>query len=159
MDLATLPKIKTAKAQRRVGRGHSSGKGKTSGRGQKGQKARGKVRMGFEGGQTPLYKRLPFQRGKGNPTVSIQPLPINLTKLADFEKGTIITISKLVAAGIVSSKRIERRDVKILGKGNITVVLTIAVPISHKAQEKIEQAGGTVISTGVQKGVKEKPTA
>lgn len=144
MQLAQLPQIKVARQSKRLGRGTSSGKGKTSSRGQKGQKARGKVRLGFEGGQTPLFKRLPFRRGKGNKKISKKPIIVNIKILNLLPANTKITVETLIKAGIVKEDDAKMFGVKILGDGAVTNAYTIALPISNKARIKIEQAGGKV---------------
>ena len=106
----------------RVGRGHGSGNGKTAGRGQKGQKSRsgGKVRVGFEGGQMPLYRRLP-KRGFTNRNTKLVAY-VNVEKLNKFEDGAVVDIQTLVEAGAVKN----RFDaVKILGNGDLTKKLTV----------------------------------
>ena len=126
----------------RVGRGHGSGNGKTAGRGQKGQKSRsgGKVRVGFEGGQMPLYRRLPKRGFKNRNTKEI--VGINVDALNRFEDGTEVTIVTLVESGLVSN---PRDGVKILGNGELTKKLTVKVTaVSEGAKAKIEAAGGTV---------------
>ena len=124
----------------RVGRGHGSGNGKTAGRGQKGQKSRsgGKVRVGFEGGQMPLYRRLP-KRGFTNRNTKLVAY-VNVEKLNKFEDGAVVDIQTLVEAGAVKN----RFDaVKILGNGDLTKKLTVkAAAFSASAKEKIEAAGG-----------------
>lgn len=126
----------------RVGRGHGSGNGKTAGRGQKGQKSRsgGKVRVGFEGGQMPLYRRLPKRGFKNRNTKEI--VGINVEALNRFEDGAEVTIAALVENGLVSN---PKDDVKILGNGELTKKLTVKVTaVSEGAKAKIEAAGGTV---------------
>ncbi|MGY3748554.1 50S ribosomal protein L15 [Vagococcus acidifermentans] len=126
----------------RVGRGTSSGNGKTAGRGQKGQKSRsgGGVRLGFEGGQTPLFRRLP-KRGFTNVNRSEYAV-INLDVLNRFEEGTEVTPTVLIEAGIVKD---EKAGIKVLANGEITKKLTVkAAKFSKSAQEAIEAAGGTV---------------
>lgn len=126
----------------RVGRGHGSGNGKTAGRGQKGQKSRsgGKVRVGFEGGQMPLYRRLP-KRGFTNRNTKLVAY-VNVEKLNKFEDGAVVDIQTLVEAGAVKN----RFDaVKILGNGDLTKKLTVkANAFSEGAKAKIEAAGGNV---------------
>ena len=113
MDLSHLQGI-VEKDKKRVGRGYGSGKAKTSGRGTKGQKARGKVRPGFEGGQLPLIKRLPFRRGFGNSPVSSQkPLAINAARLKDFAADAVITPDVLVEKGLVPAD--YRGAIKVVG--------------------------------------------
>lgn len=130
------------KVRNRVGRGTSSGNGKTSGRGQKGQKARsgGGVRLGFEGGQTPLFRRLP-KRGFTNVNRKEYAV-INLDVLNRFEDGAEVTPVALVEAGIVKN---EKAGIKILGNGSLDKKLTVkAAKFSKHAQETIEAAGGSI---------------
>ena len=125
----------------RVGRGHGSGNGKTAGRGQKGQKSRsgGKVRVGFEGGQMPLYRRLPKRGFKNRNTKEI--VGINVEALNRFEDGAEVTIAALVESGLVSN---PKDGVKILGNGELTKKLTVkADAFSEGAKAKIEALGGT----------------
>jgi large subunit ribosomal protein L15 len=146
MKLNKLIKI-TKKTKRRLGQGHGSGRVKTSGRGTKGQKARYKIPLYFEGGALPLTKRLPFLRGKGkNASFRPKPIPVNLDKLSTFKKGCIVDIKALVSEKIVGEKEAKVRGVKILGRGKIENALTIKVAISKKAQEKIKKAGGEIIA-------------
>ena len=123
----------------RRGRGHGSGNGKTAGKGHKGQKARsGAPRPGFEGGQMPLYRRLP-KRGFTNRN-SKEIIGINLGALEVFENDTVVTIATLIEAGIVSN---PRDGVKILGNGELTKKLTVqANAFSASAVAKIEALGG-----------------
>ena len=126
----------------RKGRGKGSGNGKTAGRGHKGQWARsgGGVRVGFEGGQIPLARRLP-KRGFHN--IFAKPLEtINVSALEKFEDGSVVTIQDLLNAGILSKCEY---GVKVLGNGSITKKLTVqASAFSASAKEKIEAAGGKV---------------
>ena len=126
----------------RVGRGASSGWGKLSKRGQKGQKARsgGKVRLGFEGGQTPLFRRMP-KRGFSNVNAKEYAL-VNLDQLNVFEDGTEVTPVVLKEAGIV---RAEKSGVKVLGNGELTKKLTVkAAKFSKSAEAAITAKGGSV---------------
>lgn len=125
----------------RRGRGHGSGNGKTAGKGHKGQKARsGAPRVGFEGGQMPLYRRLPKRGFHNRNTKEI--VGINVEALNRFEDGTVVTIATLVESGLVSN---PRDGVKILGNGELTKKLTVKVTaVSEGAKTKIEAAGGTV---------------
>ncbi len=126
--------------RKRVGRGIGSGTGKTSGKGHKGQNARsgGGVRPGFEGGQMPLYRRLP-KRGFKN-IFAKQYVSINVEELNKLEDGTEVTAEVLKSAGIIS-KTLD--GVKILGRGEVTKKLTVKVAkYSASAKEKIEKAGG-----------------
>ena len=124
----------------RRGRGHGSGNGKTAGKGHKGQKARsGAPRPGFEGGQMPLYRRIP-KRGFTCPNHK-EITSINLSELERFEDGAVVTVDTLIQAGIVKN---VRDGVKILGRGEITKKLTVKVNgFSASAKEKIEALGGT----------------
>ena len=125
---------------KRVGRGHGSGNGKQAGKGHKGQKARsgGGVRPGFEGGQMPLYRRLP-KRGFTNRN-SVEIVGINVDLLNRFEDGAVVTVESMIQAGIIKN---PRDGVKILGKGEITKKLTVqANAFSASAKEKIEAVGG-----------------
>ena len=125
---------------KRKGRGHGTGNGKTAGRGHKGQKARsgGGVRVGFEGGQMPLARRIP-KRGFHN--IFAKPLEaIHVSALEKFEDGSVVGAEELLAAGILSKCTY---GVKILGNGTITKKLTVkAAAFSESAKAKIEEAGG-----------------
>ena len=125
----------------RRGRGHGSGNGKTAGKGHKGQKARsGAPRPGFEGGQMPLYRRIP-KRGFTNRN-SLEIVGINVDALNRFENDAEVTVATLVEAGIIKN---PRDGVKILGNGELTKKLTVKVnACSAGAKEKIEALGGTV---------------
>lgn len=139
MKLHELLKVKT-RSKKKLGRGLGSGKGKTAGRGTKGQKARGKIPITFTGSLS-LYKKLPLRRGKGNAKMSIKQKVINLSKLDVFKSKTVVDITKLLEAKIISSKDVKR-GVKILGNGEIKNVLTIKLPMSDSARKKIEKSGG-----------------
>ena len=123
----------------RRGRGHGSGNGKTAGKGHKGQKARsGAPRVGFEGGQMPLYRRIPKRGFKNRNTKEI--VAINVSALEKFENGDTVTLESLLEKGIVSN---PRDGVKILGNGELTKKLTVQVnAFSASAKEKIEALGG-----------------
>ncbi|HJG85016.1 MAG TPA: 50S ribosomal protein L15 [Weissella thailandensis] len=122
----------------RVGRGESSGNGKTAGRGQKGQKARGKTRLGFEGGQMPLFRRMP-KRGFTNINRKEYAV-VNLDVLNRFDNGTEVSPAMLVEAGIVKN---ELNGVKILANGQLEKSLTVkANKFSASATAAIEAAGG-----------------
>ena len=142
MDLSNLQPAAGSKQSDnfRRGRGHGSGNGKTAGKGHKGQKARsGAPRPGFEGGQMPLYRRIP-KRGFTNRN-SLEIIGINLKALESFEDGAVVTVDSLIESGIVSN---PKDGVKILGNGELTKKLTVkANAFSTKAQEKIEALGGT----------------
>ena len=126
---------------KRIGRGHGSGNGKTAGKGHKGQKARAGhgFRPGFEGGQMPLYRRLP-KRGFTNRN-SKTIVGINVSALERFENDTVVTVETLIEAGIVKN---PRDGVKILGNGELTKKLNVKVDaVSEGAKAKIEAVGGT----------------
>lgn len=131
-------------AKKRLGRGIGSGIGKTSGKGHKGQNARsgGGVRPGFEGGQNPLYRRIPskgFSNAKFKKVYSI----VNVGDLNKFEANTEVDAFKLVEMGLLS--KIEKDGVKVLGNGELTVALkVIANKFTNSAKEKITAVGGTV---------------
>ena len=153
LNLSTLKPAQPRKARKRVGRGLGSGKGRYSGRGIKGQKARSgskKMRPGFEGGQMPLYMRLGKKRGPYS--ADAMPMgphrtltqPVNVRDLERFEVGTDVTVELLAETGLIKNTRI---DVKILGQGDLTKKLTVtAHRFSATAREKIEGAGGTVVA-------------
>ena len=130
----------THSANFRVGRGHGSGNGKTAGKGHKGQKVRsGAPRPGFEGGQMPLYRRLPKRGFTNRNTKDI--VSINITELNRFEDGTVVTIETLVENGVIKN---PKDGVKILGNGELTKKLTVkANAFSASAAEKIQALGGT----------------
>ena len=137
----TRPKSYEHKGKR-VGRGHGSGRGTTSGKGQKGQKSRRGVtiRPGFEGGQLPLIKRLPHQRGFTNP-FRVEYQVVNLTALDQFESGAIVTPVELQQAGLIRS---AKKPVKILGTGKIEKALMVqATKFSATAKKAIEARKGT----------------
>ncbi|GEP20123.1 50S ribosomal protein L15 [Pediococcus argentinicus] len=125
-------------SRKRIGRGTSSGNGKTAGRGQKGQKARGKVRLGFEGGQMPLYRRIP-KRGFTNINRKEYAV-VNLDRLNVFDDGAEVTPEALLKAGIISK---QLSGVKVLGNGEVSKKLTVkANKFSDSAVKAIEAAGG-----------------
>jgi large subunit ribosomal protein L15 len=137
------PAVPTKKAWRK-GRGPGSGNGKTGGRGHKGQNARsgGGVRIGFEGGQMPAYRRLP-KRGFNNARFATEYAIVNLSDLEKlFDNGAVVDLVALVEANVIS-KPLD--GLKVLGNGNLTKKLTVkAHKISEAAKAKIEAAGGTV---------------
>jgi large subunit ribosomal protein L15 len=142
MDLSNLQPAAGSKHSNnfRRGRGHGSGNGKTAGKGHKGQKARsGAPRIGFEGGQMPLYRRLPKRGFKCINSKNI--VSLNVSALDRFEDGAEVTIQSLMDCGLVSN---PRDGVKILGNGEISKKLTVKVSaFSESAKAKIEAAGGT----------------
>lgn len=126
---------------RRIGRGPGSGRGKTAGKGTKGQNSRRGVhiRPGFEGGQVPIFKRLPMLRGFKN-RFRVEYQPVNLEVLEKFASGSTVTAKELKAAGLVRS---DTQPIKVLGKGNLTKALTVkAEKFSASAKQKIEAAHG-----------------
>ena len=127
---------------KRLGRGIGSGKGKTAGRGTKGQKARGKIPATFTGGLS-LYRKLPLKRGKGNPNFSIKPKLISLSQLNVFKTKEVVDINKLLEAKIISGPE-AKKGVKLLSNGELTKQLTIKLPMSASAQKKIEKLGGKI---------------
>lgn len=135
---------------KRVGRGAGSGKGKTAGRGTKGQNARGKLSIThphFEGGQRPLFKRLPYRKGKGNPRISKKPLIVNLEALSILPKNiSLVDVETLIKFGIVDKNDAKLYGVKILGDGQLKAALTIKLKTSKSVASKIIKAGGKVIS-------------
>ena len=143
MDLSTLKPAEGSKhsANFRVGRGHGSGNGKTAGKGHKGQKARsGSPRPGFEGGQMPLYRRIPKRGFTCRNSKEI--VGINVDALNRYEDGAVVTVETMIETGLVSN---PRDGVKILGNGEVTKKLTVkANAFSESAKAKIEAAGGTV---------------
>lgn len=134
------PALDSNKAVKRIGRGHGSGNGKTAGKGHKGQNARsgGGVRIGFEGGQMPLARRIP-KRGFHNIFASEYAI-VNVSDLNKFTDGTEVTTELLIASGLIKK---AYDGVKILGNGELTAKLTVkAAKFSQSAIEKIEKAGG-----------------
>src|SRR3990172_5738779 len=134
MELNNLNKIKPT-ATKRVGRGESSGKGKTSGKGYKGQKSRGrgKLRLGFEGGQLPLIKRLPFRRGVGN-TGAKENITITFDQLGVFSAGSVVDEKSLREKGLLK-KTTRPFTIKLVAKGQIAKPLTVKIKSTKKAQE------------------------
>jgi large subunit ribosomal protein L15 len=152
LNLSTLKPVQKREDRKRVGRGQGSGKGRYSGRGIKGQKSRSgshAMRAGFEGGQMPIYMRVPKQRGAtSKDAMPIGPFrtytqPVNLAALEQrFEAGAEVTIEALVEKGLIKN---TKTDVKILGNGELTKKLAVvAHGFSKTARDKIEAAGGSV---------------
>lgn len=141
MDLSNLRPAEGSRQSDdfRRGRGHGSGNGKTAGKGHKGQKARsGAPRPGFEGGQMPLYRRIPKRGFTCRNSKEI--VSVNVSALERFENDTVVTVETLIEAGIVKN---PRDGVKILGNGELTKKLTVqANAFSASAKEKIEALGG-----------------
>lgn len=152
LTLSNLTPAQPRKDRKRVGRGPGSGKGRYSGRGIKGQKSRAgshMLRAGFEGGQMPIYMRVPKQRGAtSKDAMPIGPFrtyqqPVNVRDLERFDAGTEVTPELLKQHGLI---RTVKADVKILGDGELTKRLTVSAHnLSKSAREKIEQAGGTIV--------------
>jgi large subunit ribosomal protein L15 len=148
LNLYNIPTIKGAThSTKRLGRGHGSGHGKTSGKGHKGQKARsgGGIRIGFEGGQMPLYRKLP-RRGFNNYNFRTSYQLVNLAELNKIE-GDVVDRSVLIEAGLI---RDNKQGIKILGDGKVEKAFTFEVDkVSASARAKIEEAGGKVVITNV----------
>ena len=142
MDLSNLKPAagSTHNDNFRRGRGHGSGNGKTAGKGHKGQKARsGAPRPGFEGGQMPLYRRIPKRGFKNRNRLEI--VAINISALEKFDNGADVTVDTLIESGIIKN---PKDGVKILGNGELTKKLNVkANAFSASAKEKIEALGGT----------------
>jgi len=141
MELSNLRPAEGSKhSDFRKGRGHGSGNGKTAGKGHKGQKARsGAPRVGFEGGQMPLYRRIPKRGFKNRNSKEI--VAINVSALERFENGATVDVNTLIETGIVKN---PRDGIKILGNGKLTKKLNVkAGAFSASAKEKIEALGGT----------------
>ena len=142
MKLHELNSLPEAKRRKIVGRGPGSGMGKTSTRGEKGQKARSgvSIKPWFQGGQSPIYRRIP-KRGFNNANFTVRYAIINLSDLNRFNDGDIVTLELLKEMGIIKK---ELSGLKVLGNGNLEKKLTIkANRFSSKAVSKIEDAGGT----------------
>lgn len=144
MKLHELPKSST-RTSKRVGRGYGSGKGgHTSSRGQKGQRSRNSIPTWFEGGQLPFIRRLPFIKGKNRfKSIDGNMTAINVSVLEKLKDSSTVTIESLTKAGLIPSK-VNQAGVKILGRGKLTKALTVALPVSKQAEEKIKAAGGKV---------------
>ncbi|MBI4037537.1 50S ribosomal protein L15 [Candidatus Curtissbacteria bacterium] len=130
-----------SKRSKRVGRGPGSGKGKTGGRGTKGQNARGRLSFShphFEGGQRSLIKRLPYRRGKGNSKISTKPIVINFKALNLMPEGSEVNLETLAKFGIVKLADAKKYGVKILGKGTLSKRLKINLPTSNKVKERLK---------------------
>lgn len=144
MNLENIPTIKGAThPTKRLGRGEGSGHGKTSGKGHKGQKARsgGGIRIGFEGGQMPLYRKLP-RRGFNNFNFKTSYQLVNVGQLAKLE-GDVVSRQTLIAAGLI---RDNDQGVKLLGDGQVSKAFTVTVcKVSGSAKSKIEAAGGKIV--------------
>lgn len=138
-------KIKS-RGKKRVGRGYGSGKGgHTVGRGQKGQKIRSKISPLFEGTKVKksLIQRLPLQRGRGKLKPKPAPIEVNLSQLNKFSSGAKVDVEALIKRGIVD-ERAKRVGVKVLNSGKLEKNLTVTIPTTKPAREKIEKAGGKI---------------
>ncbi|MBI2597312.1 50S ribosomal protein L15 [Candidatus Daviesbacteria bacterium] len=131
------------RSNKRIGRGVGSGKGKTAGRGTKGQKARGKIPVGLPGAGLPTFKKLPKRVGLGNRRVSVKPKPITLSKLNIFKKNSLVDLEQLFKVNIIDKEDLAK-GVKILADGGLTVSLVVKLPVSKKAKMEIEHKGGKV---------------
>lgn len=148
ITLDSLPKIRKKK-KKRLGRGLGSGKGAKSGRGTtRHQKAREKIKIWFEGGQSPSVKKFPLLRGKGrNKPVQQKPLIITVGRLNKLAPNTEVTVDALLKANLIKKEaKIKKRSIKIINKGGLKVPLIIKLPVSKGAKIKVEKAGGKVIS-------------
>ncbi|HEX7042931.1 MAG TPA: 50S ribosomal protein L15 [Patescibacteria group bacterium] len=145
MNLSSLVQT-TKRSKKRKGQGHGSGKVKTSGRGQKGQNSRNKVPFTrYSGGSLAFVKRLPFLRGKDkNNSFKLKPVLVNVSALNGLSKGTTVDLKSLVASHLVNENEAKKNGIKILGNGELTVALTVSLPVSKGALVKIEKAGGKV---------------
>lgn len=144
MNLSSIKKT-TSTGKRRLGQGHGSGRVKTAGRGTKGQQARRNIPLFFEGGALPLIKRLPFLRGKGrNTSFRGKPEVVNIESLNKFSKNAVVDVKSLAEQRLIKEDKASKFGVKILGDGEISVPLVIKLPVSKKAQAKIEKAGGRI---------------
>lgn len=143
MELHELLKTKE-KTLRRLGRGHGSGRGKTSGRGTKGKNARGKVGIFFEGGALPLTKRLPFLRGRGrNKIQGSKPVTVATSRLNALPAKSIIDVDFLIKNALVANSA-KKTGAKIIGNAALNIELTVKLPVSAGARAAIEKAGGKI---------------
>ena len=145
--MISLPKVVASRTKRK-GRGYGRGKGgHTTGRGQKGQKARGKVSLLFEGVKMKksLIKRLPLRRGRGKFKSKNKPLIVKLALLNLLPSGSLVDINLLIKERIVNKDDAFKYGVKILGDGEVTKKLKVALPISKSAAKKIEKIGGEIV--------------
>jgi len=144
ISLSKLPK--TAKvSKKRLGQGHGSGRGKTGGRGTKGQKARGKIPLRIKMPGVSFVKRLPLFRGRHkNKRSSTRALILNLKDFSEIKAHSVIDVEFLIKQKLVKKAESELYGVKILGDGEIKIPLTVKLPISKNARKKIEKAGGKI---------------
>lgn len=142
MKLHTLPKI-TARSKKRLGQGYGTGKGgHTSSRGQKGQKARGKIPAHFIGSSWVWFKRLPFIRGKSRFVRFGDVYTITLNDLNKLGKGTVVNRENLVKAGIITKNLSAKDVIKLVASGKLEKALKVEIPASHQAREAVVKAGG-----------------
>ena len=157
MNLENIPTIKGAThAPKRLGRGEGSGHGKTCGRGHKGQKSRsgGGIPVGFEGGQMPLYRKLP-RRGFNNKNFKTSFQTVNAGELEKLE-GTEVTREALIAAGLIRDD--DKLGIKLLGDGEVSKAFTVTVDkVSASAKAKIEAAGGKIVEAAPAEAAEEAP--
>lgn len=144
IELNKLPKT-TKRGKKRLGQGHGSGRGKTGGRGTKGQRARGKMSLTFSVGQLSLVKKLPLIRGKyRNLPISKKPIIVNIKFLNLLPPHTVVDLESLIKNHIVKEEDAKKYGVKILGDGEIKIPLTVKLPCSKRAAKKIEAAKGKI---------------
>jgi large subunit ribosomal protein L15 len=144
MQLNNLDKLTTPSAKR-LGRGIGSGKGKTSGRGMKGQKSRGKIPAANVGAGLIYFKKLPYRRGWGNTKVSAKPALVKIEKLNLFSAGAVVSINSLLENKIINAND-AKKGVKIVNGGTLTVKnLSIEMPVTESVKSVIELSGGKVV--------------
>lgn len=148
MRLNNLKRI-VSERNKRVGRGLGSGKGKTAGRGQKGQKVRGTMPLAAVGAGLVLYKKLPYLRGwsrRGtNSTRTPKPVLIKLSDLNKLKSKSTVDISLLIENKIIKGGVVLKRGIKVVGGGELKVALNVKLPVTKKAKEAIEKAGGKIV--------------
>jgi large subunit ribosomal protein L15 len=155
IKINTLPRI-IKKRNKRLGQGLGSGKGKTSGRGTKGQSSRGVIKARNSIRNSSYIRRLPLYRGKyRNKSIKIKPFIININQLNIFQKNDVVNIETLIKKGIINSDLMgEKIHIKILSEGELKIPLQIALPCSKSAARKIQKAGGIIVPIKSIKGDK-----
>lgn len=144
MQINSLQKV-TSRTAKRVGRGIGSGKGKTSGRGMKGQKSRGKIPAANVGAGLIYFKKLPYRRGWGNTKVSAKPALVKIDQLNVFAAGAVVTIASLLEHKVINETS-SKKGVKIVNGGALTVKnLSVELPVTQSAKSAIESSGGKVV--------------
>jgi large subunit ribosomal protein L15 len=144
MQINSLQKV-TTRTAKRVGRGIGSGKGKTSGRGMKGQKSRGKIPAANVGAGLIYFKKLPYRRGWGNTKVSAKPALVKVDQLNVFAAGAVVTIASLLEHKVINETS-SKKGVKIVNGGALTVKnLSVELPVTQSAKSAIESSGGKVV--------------